>query len=66
VDRSRGLRGLVGLGLTVHGLPLDGWDVAEARVQPAVVVAVDPSEDRPAGFGSCREPVPVHDLTLER
>ena len=33
-DRSRWLRGLVGLGLAVLVLPLDGWEVAQARVEP--------------------------------
>src|SRR5690606_35198523 len=66
VDRSRGLRGQVGLGLTVALFPLDGWDVAEARVQPPVVVGVDPGEDRPAGLRAGVEPVAVHDLSLER
>jgi hypothetical protein len=33
---------LVGLGLTVVVFPLGGWHVAEAGVEPAVVVGVDP------------------------
>src|SRR5918994_7532508 len=65
-DRSRWLRGLVGLGLTVVVLPLGGWDVAEARVEPPVVVGVDPGEDRPSGGGPVPEPVAVHQLPLER
>ena len=63
MDRSRGL---LGLGLTVEVFPLDGWNVPEARVEPPVVVGVDPREDRPPRFGAGREPVAVHDLTLER
>ena len=65
VDRSRWLRGQVGLGLTVQLFPLDGWQVAEARVQPLVVVAVDPREDRTTCIGSGREPVAVHDFAFE-
>ena len=65
VDRSRWLRGLFGLGVAVLVFPLDGWHVAEARVEPPVVVGVDPGEDGPAGGGPVREPVAVHDLALE-
>lgn len=46
-------------------LPLDGWEVAEARVEPPLVVGVDPGEDRPAGFSSGGEPVAVHDFSFE-
>jgi hypothetical protein len=65
-DRSRCLRGQVGLGLTVLVVPLDGRDVAEARVEPPVVVSVDPGEDRSPGAGPVREPVAVHQFPLER
>ena len=57
VDRSRWLRGLVGLGLTVVVLPLEGREVAEARVEPLAVVAVDPAEDRAPCASPVREPV---------
>lgn len=52
VGRSRWLRGLVGLGLMELVLPLDGREVAEAGVQSAVVVAVEPSNDGPAGLST--------------
>jgi hypothetical protein len=66
VGRSRGLRGLVGLGLTVVVLPLDRGPVAEAGVQAPVVVGVDPGEDRPASPGAVGEPVAGHELAFER
>ena len=47
-------------------LPLDGGDVAEARVEPAVVVGVDPGEDRPPGGGPIRESVTGYELTFQR
>jgi len=63
--RSRGLRGLVGLGLTIVAFPFGGWDVAEARVKAPVVVGVDPGEDRSTGLGAGGEAVAVHDLAFE-
>ena len=52
--------------MTVVVLPLGGWEVAEAGVQSAVVVAVDPGEDRPTCLGPGAELVAVHDLAFER
>src|ERR687892_472374 len=57
---------MVGLGWTVSALPLGGWDVAEARVPSAGVVAVDPGEDRTPGAGPVGELVAVHEFSLER
>ncbi len=48
--------------MTVVLLPFEGRLVAEARVEPPVVVAVDPGEDRSAGGGPVGEPVAVHEL----
>ena len=64
--RTRGLRGLVGLGLTVVGLPLEGWDVAEAGVQSSGVVSVDPGEDRPPCLCLGPEPVAMDELAFQR
>lgn len=47
VDRSRGLRGLVGLGLMVLGLPFGWCDVSEAGMAASGVVSVDPGENGP-------------------
>ena len=66
VGRSRWLRGRVGLALIVLLLPCNGSDVDERQVPSALVVAVDPAEDRPAGFGSRVEPVSVHELAFQR
>ena len=59
------LCGLQFLAMVVE-LPLDRRDVADGRVQPDGVVAVDPRGDGRDGVGSRREPVAVDELSLER
>ena len=53
------------LGETEAELPLDQRGVAERRVQPDVVVALDPGVD--GGLGVCPgdEPVAVDEFTLQ-
>ena len=58
-----GLLAAVGVGiLTVLLLPRGRAEVAQAGVQPVLVVPVDPGEDRPSGVGPGGEPVAVDQL----
>ncbi len=63
---TRGLRGLLCVWLTVVGLPFGGRDVAEAGMESARVVPVDPDEDGSAGLGPGSESVAVNEFSFQR